>query len=130
MPRLVNEDDQRRSRLTVLLRLPLAFPHIVWLLLWSVVAFLAAIANWFCALATGRSPRPLARFLSAYVRYTVHVYAFLLLIGNPFPGFVGKAGSYPVDMRLDPFEQQNRWKTVFRFPADPGGVCLRGRGHR
>ncbi len=115
VPRLVNEDDQRRSRLTVLLRLPLAFPHIVWLLLWSVVAFLAAIANWFCALATGRSPRPLARFLSAYVRYSVHVYAFLLLIGNPFPGFVGKAGSYPVDMRLDPFEQQNRWKTGFRL---------------
>jgi hypothetical protein len=115
LPRLVDTDDLRRSRTTVFLRLPLAFPHIVWLILWSVPALLAAIANWFSALAIGRSPRPLARFLAAYVRYTVHVYAFLFLVGNPFPGFVGKAGSYPIDITIDPFERQNRWKTGFRL---------------
>ena len=115
VPRLANDDDLRRSRVTVLLRLPLAFPHLVWLTGWTVFALLAAIANWFAALAIGRSPRPLARFLAAYVRYSVHVSAFLYLIGNPFPGFVGKAGSYPVDLRIDPFERQSRWKTLFRL---------------
>ena len=115
VPRLANEDDLRRSRVTVLLRLPLAFPHLVWLTGWTVFALLAAIANWFAALAIGRSPRPLARFLAAYVRYSVHVSAFLYLIGNPFPGFVGKAGSYPVDLRIDPFERQSRWMTLFRL---------------
>ena len=50
----------------------------------------------------GRSPAALHRFLSAYVRYTTHVYAFLLLVANPFPGFSGEPGSYPVDLEIDP----------------------------
>ena len=133
VPRLVNEDDYRRSRLTVLLRLPLAFPHIVWLLLWSVLAFLASIANWFSVLAIGRSPRPLARFLAAWVRYAAHVTSFLYVAGNPFPGFVGAAGSYPIDVRIEPFERQSRWITLFRLPlmlpaalvsGAAGGVAL------
>jgi Domain of unknown function (DUF4389) len=116
LPRLANEDDYRRSRLTVLLRLPLAFPHIVWLLLWSILAFVASIANWWSALVIGRSPRPLARFLAAWVRYAAHVTSFLYIAGNPFPGFVGAAGSYPVDVRIDPFARQSRWITLFRLP--------------
>ena len=123
---LVNEDDYRRSRLTVLLRLPLAFPHIVWLLLWSVLAFLASIANWFSALAIGRSPRPLARFLSAYIRYATHVASFLYVAGNPFPGFVGAAGSYPIDVRMDPFARQSRWITLFRLPLMFPAVLVSG----
>jgi uncharacterized membrane protein YfbV (UPF0208 family) len=108
-------DDLRRSRLTVLFRLPLTFPHIVWLLLWSVAAVLAAIVNWFATLLAGRSPEALSRFLAAYVRYGTHVSAFLHLIGNPFPGFVGKAGSYPVEPELVLGERQNRWVTGFRI---------------
>jgi Domain of unknown function (DUF4389) len=115
VPRLVNTDDLRRSRLTVLFRLPLAVPHILWLALWTIAAILAAIANWFATLAVGRSPRPLARFLAAYVRYHTHVYAFLLVVGNLFPGFVGKEGSYPVEPRIRPFEPQSRWITLFRI---------------
>ena len=116
LPGLVNDDDLRRSRLTVLLRLPLAFPHIVWLLLWTVLAILAAIANWVSALVIGRAPRPFARFLSAYVRYVAHLSSFLYVAGNPFPGFTGAAGSYPLDIRIEPFERQSRWITLFRLP--------------
>ena len=60
----------------------------------------AVILTWLCALAIGRAPRPFHRFLSRYVRYATHVYAFLFMVGNPFPGFVGKPGSYPVDLEL------------------------------
>lgn len=115
-PRLVVTDELRRSRLTVFFRLPLAIPHLVWLFLWSVAALLAAIVNWLATLALGRSPRPLARFLAAYVRYSVHLGAFISLVGGPFPGFVGRAGSYPVDLALDPFARQSRWITLFRLP--------------
>jgi hypothetical protein len=111
----VSTDDLRRSRLSVFFRLPLAFPHIVWLLLWSVVAILAAIANWLVTLVRGRPVQPLARFLSAYIRYSAHVSAFLWVIGNPFPGFVGAAGSYPVDVRIEPPDRQNRWVTGFKL---------------
>jgi Domain of unknown function (DUF4389) len=111
---LACEDDLERSRLTVFFRLLLAIPHIVWLLLWGIVVFFAAIANWFATLFGGRSPEALHRFLAAYVRYSFHVSAFLYLIGNPFPGFVGRAGSYPVDVEIAPPERQNRWITGFR----------------
>jgi hypothetical protein len=113
--RLAVTDDLRRSRLTVFFRLALAAPHLVWFVLWTVLAWPAAALNWAAALILGRSPRPLARFLAAYLRYGTHFWAFLSLTGNPFPGFVGKPGSYPVDLELDPFAPQSRWVTLFRF---------------
>jgi hypothetical protein len=108
-------ENLRRARLTVLFRLPLAVPHLVWLALWSVVALFAAVANWVATLAQGRSPAPLHRFLSAYLRYQAHVYAFLLLIGNRFPGFAGGAGSYDAEASIAPPHTQNRWSVAFRL---------------
>lgn len=114
-------DELRRSRLTVFFRLALTFPHLVWLSLWGVLALLAAILNWIATLIAGVSPQWLHRFLSAYVRYQLHVTAFLYLVGNPFPGFVGAEGSYPIDLHVAPRQPQNRWTVLFRlvlaFPA-------------
>ena len=121
--RLTVDDDLRRSRLTVFFRLFLTLPHLVWLTLWLVAVFFAAMATWFAALVTGRAPRSLHRFLAAYVRYTNHVYAYLALTANPFPGFTGRAGSYPVDPNLPPPEPQRRLVTGFRlFLAIPALV--------
>ncbi len=108
-------DDLRRSRLLVFFRLLLVIPHLIWLLLWSIVAVVVAVLTWICALVTGQPPRPFHRFLSRFVRYANHVYAFLFLIGNPFPGFLGKPGSYPVDLELPARERQSRWVTGFRL---------------
>ncbi|MGC2374138.1 MAG: DUF4389 domain-containing protein [Solirubrobacteraceae bacterium] len=108
------DDDLRRSRLTVFFRLLLAIPHLVWLMLWAIVAYLAAIVNWFATLITTTSPDSLHRFLAAYVRYQTHVYAYLSLIANPFPGFTGKVGSYPIEPVIEGPRPQNRWKTFFR----------------
>ena len=66
-------------------------------------------------LILGRLPEPLWRFFSSLVRYATHVLAFVLLAGNPFPGFTGRAGSYPVDLEIDDPVRQNRWKTLFRL---------------
>ena len=114
---LVGEaQDLRRSRLTVFFRLLLFIPHYVWLSLWNYAAFVAGFFNWFATLFTGRPARPFHRFLSAYVRYQLHVYAFVSLAANPFPGFTGKAGSYPLDLALpEEPQRQNRWKTGFRI---------------
>ena len=41
--------------------------------------------------------------------------AFLYLAANPFPGFTGAPGRYPLDLELPAEPQrQNRWKTAFR----------------
>jgi Domain of unknown function (DUF4389) len=113
-------EDLRFSRVTVFFRLPLAIPHLVWLTLWTVVAILTAILTWFATLFTGKPPAGLHRFLSRYVRYSLQVNAFLYLAANPFPGFVGERGRYPLDLELPPPARQNRWATFFRvFAAIP-----------
>jgi hypothetical protein len=112
----VDADDRRRSRLMVFFRLPLSFPHLVWLLLWSVLALLAAIASWAATLVRARPPAALHRFLCSYVRYQAHVYAFFTLAANPFPGFAGAARSYPVEVAIAQPERQNRWTVLLRLP--------------
>jgi hypothetical protein len=113
--RVVADDDLRRSRLTVFFRLLLAIPHFIWLFLWTIAAFFAAFANWLATLVSGRPPVALWGFLAAYLRYWAHLYAYVLLAANPFPGFTGQAGSYPLDLEIDGPERQNRWITAFRL---------------
>jgi uncharacterized protein DUF4389 len=108
-------DELERSRLTVFFRLLLALPHILWLILWSVAVFFAVVAAWFAALFGGRVPLALHRFIAAYVRYTTHLGAYISLVGRRFPGFVGREGSYGIDLHIAGPERQNRWKTLFRF---------------
>jgi hypothetical protein len=121
------EDDLRRSRLTVFFRLLLFLPHLVWFSLWTIAAFFAVLVGWFAALATGRMPGALHRFIAAYVRYSTHVFAYLFLTANPFPGFTGEAGSYPIDLEIDPPEPQRRWKTLLRlFLAIPAFMVSGG----
>jgi Domain of unknown function (DUF4389) len=50
---LIVSDDLQRSLPTLFFRLPLVIPHLIWLALWGVVAFLAVIANWFATLFAG-----------------------------------------------------------------------------
>src|SRR6266480_874987 len=96
--RLVVTDDLQRNRVTAFFRLILAIPHLIWLALWGIVAVLAALANWVTTL----------------VRYQTHVYAYVLLIADPFPGFGGQPG-YPIDLEVDPPQRQNRWTVAFRL---------------
>jgi Domain of unknown function (DUF4389) len=114
--RLAHEaDDRTRSRLTVFFRLLLAIPHIVWLVLWGVAVVLVAFVNWIVTIFRAQSPDAVHRFLAAYVRYQTHVVAYVTLVSNPFPGFTGAAGSYPVDVQIAPPARQNRWSAGFRL---------------
>jgi Domain of unknown function (DUF4389) len=113
--RLVVNDDLQRNRLTVLFRLILAIPHLLWLTLWGVITLLAVIVNWFATLFMGRSPEGLHNFLATFLRYFTHLRAYLLLVADPFPGFTGKLGSYPVDLEVDSPQPQNRLTVFFRL---------------
>jgi hypothetical protein len=113
--RLRVDDDLRRSRLTVFFRLLLVLPHLVWLYFWSWAFFAAIVFNWFATLFAGRSEPDVHSFTSRWVRYATHIYAYLLLVANPWPRFSGRPGTYPVDLELDPPERQNRLVTFFRI---------------
>jgi hypothetical protein len=112
---LAIQDDLRRSRLTVFFRLLLALPHFVWLTLWGVAALFVLLAAWVTTLVRGRLPDALHNFLARYLRCGIHVYAFVSLIANPFPGFAGTAGSYPAEVEISQPRRQNRWTVGFRL---------------
>jgi len=112
----VRDPDLKRTRLSVGFRLILAIPHFIWLFGWFFLAVVpVTIANWIATLIQG-SPAPmLHRFVASYVRYAVHVVAYVSLAADPYPGFAGRAGSYPIDVDIDPPGRQNRWITGFRL---------------
>ena len=112
--RIVVNDDLQRNRVTVFFRLILAIPLLLWAILWAVIALLAWLVNWFATLFMGRSPDGLHNFLATFLRYQTHVYAYVLLIADPFPGFGGQPG-YPIDLEVDPPQRQNRWTVAFRL---------------
>ena len=53
--------------------------------------------------------------MCAYIRYVTHLEAYLHSSGDPYPGFVGEEGEYPIDLRLPEPGPQNRWRTLFRI---------------
>jgi hypothetical protein len=112
--RLVVTDDLRRNRLTVFFRLILAIPHLLWLALWGFAAYLVGIVNWFATLIVGSSPEALHNFLVMYLRYLTHVQAYLHMMADPYPGFLGAPG-YPVDLEVAGPAPQNRLVTLFRL---------------
>jgi hypothetical protein len=112
--RLVVNDDLRRSRLTVFLRFFLSIPHFFWLSLWSIGVFFTAFAQWLVTIVRGRPAEPLNEFHLHYVRYATHVTAYVGLVANPFPGFLGQPG-YPIDIVIEPAERQRRLSAAFRF---------------
>jgi Domain of unknown function (DUF4389) len=130
---VVRDDDLRRSRLTVFFRLLLALPHIVWFAGWTSLIQYAAPLAWLWSLVTGRVPDFLHRFLASWVRYGFHVGAYIHLVGNPFPGFIGRSG-YPIDLvlPLQP-EKQRRLAIFLRFllavPAVLIAAALAGFAH-
>jgi hypothetical protein len=113
--RLVVDDDRRRSRLTVFFRLLLAIPQLFWIYVWSGVIWFLIIVNWFAVLIKARSPEDMHTLLARALRYWTHLTAYLALTGNPYPTFFGREGAYPVDLRVDGPERQNRWVTGFRL---------------
>src|SRR5581483_3283165 len=113
--KLVVMDDLRRNRWRVFFTIVLAILHFVWLFLWSVLMVVVVIANWVVAMVTGRPASGLHRLSCSYIRYATHVNAYVDLVANPYPGFSGEAGAYPIDVQLPEPAPQSRWKTFFRL---------------
>jgi hypothetical protein len=111
---VVRDDALERSRLTVFFRLFLAIPLFIWLVLWGIAAFAVAFVLWLAVLINREAPRNLHDFVAAYLRFSTHFGAYIFLAANPYPWFRGRPG-YPVDLEIDPPEQQGRWGGFFRL---------------
>jgi hypothetical protein len=98
----------------VAFRLILGIPHFLWVTIWQYVFLAVVVWAWLVALIFGRLEDDLHSFMTRYVRYTTHVYAYGCLLAEPYPKFRGYPG-YPVDVEIDGPERQSRWVTGFRL---------------
>jgi ABC-type multidrug transport system fused ATPase/permease subunit len=112
---LIVTDDLQRNRLTVFFRLLLAIPHFIVVGLWGIVAEITLLITWLITIFTGRVPDGLHNFLASFLRYSTRVYAYAFLLADPWPPFSGAQGGYPIDVRIDPPEQQSRLTVFFRL---------------
>ena len=90
-------------------------PHLVVLSLWTYVLVPVALVNWVIALVRGRPAAGLSAWVSRFVRFQTHVYAYVYLVADRYPPFRGWAGTYPVDLAIDTPGPQPRWKTLLRI---------------
>jgi hypothetical protein len=109
--------EERRSRLTTLLRVILAIPHFILLYLWAIIGFFAVVVAWFALLITGSYPAGLYGFVSGLMRYATRVNAYLYLLTDAYPPFDGgEDPQYPVRLRIAPPQSEyNRLKVLLRI---------------
>jgi hypothetical protein len=107
---------ERRSRLTAFFRLLLAIPLVIWLYIYGLLASIAVVIAWLAIVFTARYPQALYDFVSGYVRLVARFTAYVSLLCDPYPPFVGSDDDgYPVRMRFEgPLESYSRLKTFFR----------------
>lgn len=85
-----------QNRLTVLVRVILALPHLVVLGLLGYVVLFVTILGWFAALFVGRNP--FHRFVVGYLRWSIRVSGYVYLLTDRYPPFsMDLAPTYPVD---------------------------------
>jgi hypothetical protein len=119
---LVVNDDLERNRLTVFFRLILAIPHFIFWALWSLAVSLVVIVAWVVGIFAGRIPDALHSFMAGYVRYSTHLYAYIGIVADPYPGFSGAPG-YPIELEVAPAESQSRLTILFRIIlASPAAI--------
>ncbi|HEV2815007.1 MAG TPA: DUF4389 domain-containing protein, partial [Solirubrobacteraceae bacterium] len=124
--RTLNYDDLHRWRVSVGFRFFMAIPHLLWLGIWGFGMLLLSPVLWIATLINRRPPEGLRDVYAMWVRYSVHVYAFLYLAASPFPGFLGKPGTYPIEVEVPPSGEHGRWSVGFRFVLALPALLLAG----
>lgn len=76
-----------RSRLTIFFRLLLVIPHYVLLFFVGLAAFVAWVVGFFAVLILGHWPEGLQRFVVGYLRWSLRVQAYYLLLTDEYPPF-------------------------------------------
>jgi hypothetical protein len=107
-------EPAEQRRLTVLVRIILAIPHVIVLYVLGIAAEVVALVCWFAALFTGRLPDGLAGFQVGYLRWVTRYYAYVLLLTDEYPPFELADAQYPVRLRVQP-GPLNRLAVLFRI---------------
>ncbi len=78
---------ETRDRWSVGLRLIFGIPHFIVLFLLGIAWAVTVIIGWFAVLFTGRYPEGLYKFGVGYLRWSLRVQAYMLLMRDEYPLF-------------------------------------------
>lgn len=118
-----DEESLRRRRLTAFLRLALAVPQQIVVVVWASLVPAATAVAWLAALVDGRVPPWLRRFLSAFLRYQGQVTAWFHLLSDRYPDPV-HALEHPFSIEVPELAPQPRLVTLFRLPLALPAIVL------
>ena len=115
-----------RGRLTTALRLLLATPPLLALLLLNLLAFVVATYGWFAALILGRLPRFPADYLTGVLSYSARVGAYTYLLTDRWPPAKVAASDSSIQLTVTP-GSLNHWSVLFRIVlCVPAAVMVAG----
>lgn len=77
----------QRNRWSVGLRVFYLIPHVIVLFFIGIAWFITAVIAWFAILFTGAYPESLYRFAIGYLRWSLRVEAYALLMHDEYPPF-------------------------------------------
>jgi hypothetical protein len=83
----LGEMPEERNRWSVGLRLFFLIPHVIVLFFLGIAWAITAIIGWFAILFTGAYPESLYRFAIGYLRWSLRVEAYALLMHDEYPPF-------------------------------------------
>jgi hypothetical protein len=112
-----------RSRLATLFRALLVVPHCVVLSIWTLWIVPVLFAGWLAALAAGRVPRRLHRWLAAYLRYQGQVTAWFDLLSSRYPD-PQRTLEHPFRLEVADPRRQRRLLTLLRAPLAVPAMVL------
>jgi hypothetical protein len=117
LPVLVSLPERtRQRRWTVLIRWILAIPLYVVLVVIAIATAVVVLIGWFGALFTGRTPTFARTLVTGYLRISLRLWAYGMLVTDRFPPFsLTAADDYPVQLAIPEATRMNRWSVLFRI---------------
>lgn len=111
------EPPASQDRLSVLLRVLYAIPHLIIVSALNQVVNVTGLVAWAIILVTGKCPPGLLKFHAGYVRWAARAYGYLGLLTDKYPPFAFEDDSaYPVRVQAsEDTGDRNRLTVFFRI---------------
>lgn len=117
LPLLVSlPERERQRRWTVLIRAILAVPLAVVVLFIGIGTFVVVVIGWVAAIFSGRVPDFVRTLVTVYLRMTLRLQAYLMLLTDRFPPFdTEDVPDYPAHVAVPYATRMNRAAVFFRL---------------
>jgi hypothetical protein len=111
--------------MTVLFRIFMVLPHIIFLYIYQIGNAFMTLGQWFSIVFTGKRNKGLFEFSANYSKYLANVTSYMTLLHDKFPAFGADDPASPVRYEARYTEQANRLTTFFRyFTAIPAAIVM------